>query len=249
MPSRRTASGVNVADDFRDNLIIDRYDSELDKIGGKKLRDLHSENSEDVVTWNVFRTLKQLDHSAWWPKLFQAAFHVRPPVPVERPEIKLWPLVSPPPRLPHKEGQTQVDIMLGTSTLVWTLEAKYKSDIDMNVKYDSTRDQVLRNIDVGSHCAADKDYYFSLLYFSAENSPEGVKAVARYSATTVAAERLAYRSDKLANVRGVSKLTWSDLAGVLAACREAVRPGERAFIDAALAWLAPKGIVPHGGTL
>lgn len=50
-----SAGGVRLADDFRDNLIIDRYDPVFASMRGQKLTHLRSENSEDAVTWNVFR--------------------------------------------------------------------------------------------------------------------------------------------------------------------------------------------------
>jgi hypothetical protein len=42
-------------DDFRDNLIIDRHDPIFASMRASKIKHLRSENSEDAVTWNVFR--------------------------------------------------------------------------------------------------------------------------------------------------------------------------------------------------
>ncbi|MGQ9676176.1 MAG: hypothetical protein ACUVX1_10980 [Chloroflexota bacterium] len=51
---------VRLADDYRDNLIVDRYDASLlMKMSRQKGERLRSENSEDVPTWNVFRSLRQ----------------------------------------------------------------------------------------------------------------------------------------------------------------------------------------------
>lgn len=50
---------VRLADDYRDNWIIDRYDASLPKVSQQKVERLRSENSEDVLTWNVFRSLRQ----------------------------------------------------------------------------------------------------------------------------------------------------------------------------------------------
>lgn len=50
-------SGVWVASDFRSNLIIDRYDPVFADMRASKLKHLRSVNSEDAVTWNVFRSL------------------------------------------------------------------------------------------------------------------------------------------------------------------------------------------------
>jgi hypothetical protein len=40
-----------VADDFRDNFIIDRYDPVFVTMPASKLKHLRSENSQDAVTW------------------------------------------------------------------------------------------------------------------------------------------------------------------------------------------------------
>ena len=48
-------SGAFIANDFRDNLIIVFAD-----MRASKLKHLRSANSEDAVTWNVFRSLRQI---------------------------------------------------------------------------------------------------------------------------------------------------------------------------------------------
>jgi hypothetical protein len=49
-------SGVRIAADFRSNLIIDRYDPVFADMRASKLRHMRSANSEDAVSWNVFRS-------------------------------------------------------------------------------------------------------------------------------------------------------------------------------------------------
>ena len=68
-PFTSSPSGVRIAGDFRDNLIIDRYDPVFACMRAGKLEHLRSENSEDAVTWNVFRSLRQLDAHTWLPAL------------------------------------------------------------------------------------------------------------------------------------------------------------------------------------
>jgi len=62
-------SGVFIAEDFRTNLIIDRYDPVFADMRASKLKHLRSANSEDAVTWNVFRSLRQIAPQAWLPVL------------------------------------------------------------------------------------------------------------------------------------------------------------------------------------
>src|SRR5688500_20153242 len=114
----RSKSGVRLYDDFRDNLIIDRYDPTLARMRGSKRDKLRSENSEDALTWNVFRSLAQVDPSFWLPLLRAKAFPETAPVSV--PQIvttHLWKAVHPPPslRLHQKdEDPSEIDIIIET---------------------------------------------------------------------------------------------------------------------------------------
>ena len=67
--AKTTKSGGRISDRFRDNLIIDRYDPIFAMMRAAKLRHIRSENSEDAVTWNVFRLLRQIDPAVWPPEL------------------------------------------------------------------------------------------------------------------------------------------------------------------------------------
>jgi len=59
-------SGVFIAADFRANLIIDRYDPVFADMRASKLKHLCGANSEDAVTWNVFRSLRQIAPRPGW---------------------------------------------------------------------------------------------------------------------------------------------------------------------------------------
>ena len=67
-----TPSGVRLAKDFRNNLIIDRYDPVFVSMRPTKLKHLRSENSEDAITWNVFRSLRQISPTAWLRRLAES---------------------------------------------------------------------------------------------------------------------------------------------------------------------------------
>src|SRR3954462_3123392 len=66
----KSPSGVFLYDDFRANLIIYRYDPGFVTMRKSKTDTMHSENSEDALTWNVFRSLAQIDPAFWLPPLF-----------------------------------------------------------------------------------------------------------------------------------------------------------------------------------
>ena len=63
------------------------------------------------------------------------------------------------------EKETHVDLTIETSNNLIFIEAKYKADISKNTTHDPNRDQIIRNIDVGSWAAKKraKEFYFILL--------------------------------------------------------------------------------------
>ena len=157
-------SGVQIAADFRDNLIIDRYDPVFADMRASKLKHLRSANSEDAVTWNVFRSLRQITPGAWLPSLWQRAFSSTPCPSDHKTVIRLWHSVAPPPGLLSggDEGISEIDVVIEAATWVWFIEAKYTSDISLRTTTRPHRDQVLRNIDVGSYYAGVRQFFFSL---------------------------------------------------------------------------------------
>ncbi|UCD88506.1 MAG: hypothetical protein JSW04_08510 [Desulfobacterales bacterium] len=58
-----------------------------------------------------------------------------------------------------------MDLTIETSTKLIFIEAKYKADISKNTAHDPNRDQIIRNIDVGTWAAKKraKAFYFILL--------------------------------------------------------------------------------------
>jgi len=70
----RSPSGVEIARDFRENLIIDRFDPVFADMRASKIKHLRSVNSEDAVTWNVFRSLRQIAPPHWLPDLWNRSF-------------------------------------------------------------------------------------------------------------------------------------------------------------------------------
>lgn len=115
-------SGVRLANDYRDNLIVDRYDPQLAAASGKKLDAMRSENSEDVITWNVFRSLGKVDPGVWVPVLHQQAFPAGPLITApSTATVRLWVQAPPPPGLRRgrlDEGTSELDIVIETDAAV-----------------------------------------------------------------------------------------------------------------------------------
>lgn len=234
-------------DDFRDNLIIDRYDKCFVHMREKKKEHLRSENSEDAISWNVFRSLRQIASTRWVPAMAERSFPGTQLNRVPETSVDLWREVAPPPELlaDGAEGVSEVDIILENPGWVWFIEAKYKSDISTGTTTRAERDQVLRNIDVGSYYAAERTFYFSLLVLNRTQSPKGVEAVEKYGDPTVLREHLPHRADGPSNVAGLVILTWAEMAAVLDVARTKGSEDEAVFASRALEWLEGREIHPE----
>lgn len=241
----RSSSGVFIAENFRDNLIIDRYDPCFASMRASKLKHLRSENSEDVVSWNVFRSLSKISPLAWVSMLAERAFGIIRLDGKEDTTVELWKPVPPPLSLlkDGDEGISEIDIVVESPSWVWFIEAKYTSDISTGTTTRPERNQIIRNIDVGSYYAGTRDFYFALLIHSAARSPKGVEAVSRYGDFDVVRKQLPHRTDGLRNLKAVGVLQWSDVAGVILRVGDITpRADEKHYAERAIAWLKNRGI-------
>ena len=240
-------SGVWVATDFRSNLIIDRYDPVFADMRASKLKHLRSVNSEDAVTWNVFRSLRQVGPACWLPALWERSFRTVPLSSDLQATVALWRSVPPPLGLlaGGDEGDSEIDVVIETASWVWFIEAKYRSDISTGTTTRPERDQVLRNLDVGTHYAGVRRFYFSLLIASEKTSPVGVQRVQDYADLAKPRELLkGHRPDGLVNLTALGELRWTDLGEVLlSASSNAPREDERGYAVRAHKWLSERGIV------
>lgn len=238
-------SGVRIATDFRANLIIDRYDPVFADMRASKIKHLRSVNSEDAITWNVFRSLRQVDPAVWLPRLWSEAFPstTSPLDPVAT--VRLWESVAPPLGLlvDGDEGASEIDVIIESASWVWFIEAKYRSDISTGTTTRPDRDQIVRNLDVGTNYAGVRRFFFSLLVSSEQRSPVGMQRLREYRDFDVVRAKLEHhRPDRLGNLEAVGSLTWAQLAAALAhAEAEAPREDERLYASRALAWLRDRG--------
>lgn len=244
--SPNSPSGVKIANEFRDNLIIDRYDPVFADMRASKLKHMKSANSEDAVTWNVFRSLRQITPSAWLPSLWTRAFPKETPLTDTLASVKLWVSVAPPLGLIETgdEGHSEIDVVIETASWVWFIEAKYRSDISSGTTTRPDRDQIVRNVDVGSYYAGVRRFFFSLLTTSQARSPIGDKTLAQYLDHSELRNKLkGHRKDGLQNLSAVGPLRWYDLSEVMReASEQATREDERAYASRALSWLRDKGL-------
>ena len=242
-----SSSGVRVEDDFRSNLIIDRYDPVFAGMRASKIRHLRSENSEDAITWNAFRTLRQISPATWMPKLTEIALPSHSLDISDSVVIELWRDVAPPPSLLQlgDEGISEIDVAIESAQWVWFIEVKYKSDISTGTTTRPSRNQVLRNIDVGSYYAGVRSFYFSLLILDSAKTRNWLDVVEKYQDLELPRRELRdHRPDGLKNLMGVTWFTWADLTEkVLKEVRSTMGTSKEAgYLDRLLEWLGPKGI-------
>lgn len=86
-----------------------------------KLKHMRSVNSEDAVTRNVFRSLRQIKPSIWIPSIWRASFPASSEPTDLVATVKLWFSVAPPLGLlvDGNEGASEIDVAIETPTWVF----------------------------------------------------------------------------------------------------------------------------------
>jgi hypothetical protein len=202
-----------------------------------------SSQSEDWVTWNLLNLLRRCRPDQWWAELCACAIEANPglrlPDNEPAPDISFWRTISSPPgyetmsrdRMKRStdrmivarsydsrpvEGNSEIDVMFESSSLVIFVEAKLNSDVSMRTTYDPDRNQIVRNIDCLLESAGDKTPLFWM--FVRDTSParaytQLIKEYQEHPATL--ARLLPHRDPALLNkvAAGLTVLTWSDIAG------------------------------------
>jgi hypothetical protein len=249
--AHRTTSGGSFSAEFRDNIVIDRHDAILAGTRPSRLKNLRSADADDAVTWNTFRTLRQIDPTVWLPELFRFAFQNLSAPTAAHAIVSMWRIIESPPGLvlAGDEADAEIDVVLEAPTWVWFIEAKYRGDFASNSSGRPDRNEILRSLDVGSAFAGTRDFYFSLLAADRHRLPVGAALVDEYADLTRPRALLReHRPDGLANLRGVSLLTWSHLADVIAdAADSSPHADERVYAERAVQWLERRGIVERVG--
>lgn len=214
-----------------ENLPLARKVSETFARGPEKGRSrLCSENSEDAVTWSAFRTLeKHSNAEKWVPWFWEIAFRESVPEDIrgafDRMSISYWEQFPAPALRETREGSTQVDvtIKIGDAALVF-IEAKLFSGFSGSTKHDESRDQVIRNIDVGSRASKDgkwsaERFYFVALTPTRTGDQPGAELINRYRQPDQIRQALRYRKDLSAQdctmlARNIGWISWPDMLKV-----------------------------------
>lgn len=171
----------------------------------KGLPRICSVNSEDAQTWHYFSPLlsnsqrRAQELTCLLSQAFPETLSAQALVTAPCFELEFWQKIAPPPKRRIREGSSEPDVLIKLKQhAVVLVEAKYRSDVTENTKYDETRDQVIRLLDVGSWYAKqggyDSSYVIVLQYGDAQINAEEI--VGRYAGKPKTIQRaLPYRSD------------------------------------------------------
>ena len=151
------------------------------------------------------------------------------------------------------EGDTEVDVQVITKNILVLVEAKYHSALSLNTTWDNKRDQIIRNIDVGSFKAQEMalDFYFILLTprkdISGSRAPKNWEKVENYrNNPNKIKEMLPYRKNDLDCQRmaqNVGWLHWEDIAYFLASAEKSqFNSFETYIVQQLLDYMRTKGV-------
>jgi len=188
-----------------------------------------SENSEDAQTWMHFSPLLSISpqkRGSWLEAFLEESLkrklnpHLVKALP--KAELMFWrgkraePPYTPPPNLSYPEGNTEVDLTILTERAIIFIEAKYRSEISIRTTHCPNRDQIIRNIDVGTHYAWNKglDFYFILL--TSPNCNKSKKLLMHYLGNPQEiTDRLPHRIDMPKKIEQIAHniglITWNQL--------------------------------------
>ena len=204
-------------------LFGDRYE----KVKG--LPKICSENSEDAQTWMHFSPLLSMApqrRGNWLEAFLEESLKRKPKQDLVRmlrnAKLLFWrgkrakPTYKPPPSLGCPEGNTEVDLTIRAEKAMIFVEAKYHSEIDMRTTHCPNRDQIIRNIDVGTYYAWNKglDFYFVLL--TSSNCSKSAKLLRHYlDNPQEIVDRLPHRTDIPKKIEQITDnmglTTWNQL--------------------------------------
>jgi len=190
-----------------------------------------SENSEDAQTWMHFSPLLFMSpqKKGKWLEAFLGKSLERKPkealvkmLPKAKQEFwrgkKAKPMYAPPPNLGYSEGNTEVDLTILAEKAVIFVEAKYHSEIGMRTTHFPNRDQIARNIDVGTHYAWNKGFDFYFVLVMSSNCRKSREILRRYlDDPQIIVDRLPHRADipnKIEQiVDNIGLISWNQLPG------------------------------------
>jgi hypothetical protein len=182
---------------------------------------IDAENRRAALTWNVFRTL-ELIAPAFWLRRFRARLHALTSLEPVGPtlSVRLW-AVLPNRGERWRQQPVRVDALIETDAAVYGIMTLDGTDVELGDSTLARPDTILRTIDAVSWYAGARDSYIALISSDWSDTPVGSALIERYRGSRdVLARRLPHRRDGLANVRGIGRMTWRDVAGIIRDCAQ-----------------------------
>jgi hypothetical protein len=203
-------------------------------------RILHSENSEDYVTWNFFQLLSSVPAECWWPALLKLTGATSLDA-ADLPVVRLWQTAAAPrayealsrERMRASdnlawckrsfdagpvEGPSEIDITLEGRDYIVFVEAKLGSDVSLTTTYDPERNQIARNIDCVLEVCGKRHPVFWMFVRDRQPTRAYVQLMDRYRTAAEMNRSLPHRAiSRLSEVAAaLAVVTWSELLMLLA---------------------------------
>jgi hypothetical protein len=209
-------------------------------------RILTSPNSEDWVTWNAFTIAQDLAPHLWWQHLVSLAVHDQAAAATivdtdSVPKVTLWRSLPAPKvyeaqqrarmrvsTLPATmarsfgesavEGESEIDIIIEVSNATVFIEAKLGSDISARTTHDSSRNQIIRNIDCLLDVAGTTTPYFWMLVRDRGEMRAYQQLLSTYRADPSALHQALPHRDPIALTKiaqRLSSILWKDFLTII----------------------------------
>jgi hypothetical protein len=94
--------------------------------------------------------------------------------------LRFWEKYFPPMFRSFPEKETHVDLTIETSNKLIFIEATYEAEISKTTKHDPNRDQIIRNIDVGSWAAKKRAKEFSFILLTLQTNTYSIDKLNDY---------------------------------------------------------------------
>jgi hypothetical protein len=212
-------------------------------------RMLESPQSEDWVTWNLLNLVLRCRPDTWWTQLSARIREANPNLrvlsPTTVPKVRFWqpvaspkeyealsrermrrssdPMIAARSRAPQPvEGNSEIDLIIESSSLLVYIEAKLDSDISMRTTYDPDRNQIIRNIDCLLDSARGRTPFFWMFVRDASSTRAYTQLMRQYQEGPQTLSRhLPHRDPALLQhvAQSLTILTWREIAqGLCAPC-------------------------------
>ena len=145
-----------------------------------------------------------------------------------------------------RQAPVRVDALIETDTAVYGV-VTLDGSVELGDSTLARPDAILRTIDAVSWYAGARDCYIALVTSDWADTPIGSALIERYRGSRdVLTRRLPHRRDGLVNVRGIGRMTWRDVAGIVRDCAESdsLSDLERFAASRTEQWLDLLGIHP-----